>query len=275
MQRSLSGWAGAILCSLVALTLTLGALSAAGTWFASTAHAEDAPAAAEEPAAAAPADQAGQPVRESFLVWLYNSLTLKYVLIFLFLSFVGVALFVMNALAIRRDSIVPTALVQAFEAHLNEKRYQEAYEMAKADDSFLGKVLAAGMAKLSQGYDSAVTAMEEAGAQENTRIEQRLSYVSLIAQIAPMFGLLGTVDGMVQAFDVISHSQVTPKPSELASGIGTALVTTVTGLCIAIPCIAYHHIIKNFVVRRVEEVGTISTELMCRFSGMGAGAKKS
>src|SRR6185369_7465553 len=107
-------------------------------------------------------------------------------------------------------------LIEQFEAHLNEKRYQEAYELAKADESVLGKVLAAGLAKLSLGYERAVIAMQEVGEDENMKMEHRLSYIALIGTMAPMVGLLGTVDGMVQSFVVIARSTAQPKPSELA-----------------------------------------------------------
>jgi biopolymer transport protein ExbB len=247
-----------------------------GTATPSLAEGEE--AAADE-AAAADEEKAETPSTEkseTMLAWLYRSLGLKYVIVFLFLTFNLVALWVMNILAVRRDSVLPEALLQGFEAHLNEKRYQEAYELAKNDESFLGKVLAAGMQQLSSGYENATAAMEEAGAEENLKMEQRLGYVALIGQIGPMFGLLGTVDGMVQAFDVIAKSQTTPKPSQLAVGIGTALVTTVVGLWIAIPSIAYYQIVRNRLVRLVTEVGVVSGDLMKRFATVGTGgAKKS
>jgi biopolymer transport protein ExbB len=90
-----------------------------------------------------------------------------------------------------------------------------------------------------------------------------------------MFGLLGTVDGMVAAFDVIAKSSVTPKPSELAAGIGTALVTTVLGLWVAIPSIAYYTVMRNRMQKLLLEVGVVSENLMTRFSSVGTGAKKS
>jgi biopolymer transport protein ExbB len=221
------------------------------------------------------AEGTAPPKSETMLAWLYRSLGLRYVIIFLFITFNLVALFVMNILAVRRDSVMPEALLQGFEAHLNEKRYQEAYELAKNDESFLGKILAAGMQQLSSGYDNAMSAMEEVGGEENMKMEHRLGYVALIAQVGPMFGLLGTVDGMVMAFDVIAKSSTTPKPSELAQGIGTALVTTVVGLWIAIPSIVYYQIVRNRMVRLVNEVGVISGDLMKRFATVGAGVKKS
>lgn len=216
----------------------------------------------------------GPATKESFLAWLYNSLGLRYVIIFLIITFNAVALIVMIVLGLRRNLICPDELAIAFEAKLNERQYQEAYELAKASRSFLGKVLAAGMSKLSDGYDAAVAAMQEVGEEQNMKLEQRNSYIALIAQIGPMFGLLGTVDGMVMAFDVIAHSNVTPKPSELAQGIGTALVTTVVGLWIAIPMIAFYHVIRNRLSKLILEAGTVSGNLMKRFATVQSPVKK-
>ena len=84
-----------------------------------------------------------------------------------------------------------------------------------------------------------------------------------------MFGLLGTVDGMVQAFDVIAASNTTPKPNQLAQGIGTALVTTVVGLWIAIPAIAFNHVIRSRLANFLREVAAVTESLMGRFAGMG------
>ena len=129
-----------------------------------------------------------------------------YSLIFLFLSFTLVALFVMNLLTARRDNVCPLPLVEGFEAHLNEKKYQEAYELAKSDESFLGQVLSAGLAKLSAGYPQAIEAMQEVGEEENMKLEHRLSYMALIGTISPMIGLFGTVHGMISSFQVIANT---------------------------------------------------------------------
>lgn len=235
---------------------------------AADAPAEPAPAAAAPaaPAGGAPAAPAEAPKpRQSYLAWLYGALGFKYTIAFLFLSFALVALLVMNLLAVRRDAICPKTLVEQFEQQLGEKRYQEAYDMAKADESFLGQVLAAGMVRLSDGYDKVMHAMQEIGEEENMKMEHRLSYIALIGTVAPMVGLLGTVDGMVRSFTVIAQSAQTPKPSELAMGISMALVTTLAGLVIAIPAIAVFNILKNRVARLVFEVGVTTGQLMARF----------
>jgi len=207
----------------------------------------------------------------NLLQWMFHALGWFYSAVFLSISFTLVALFVMNLLTARRENVVPVALVEGFEGHLNEKRYQEAYEMAKNDESFLGQVLSAGLAKLSAGYDQAIEAMQEVGEEENMKLEHRLSYMALIGSVSPMIGLLGTVQGMIASFRVIATATGAPRPAELAVGISKALWTTLVGLMIAIPAIAAYNILRNRVQRLVLEVGILSEGLMSRFQNVGSG----
>ena len=206
---------------------------------------------------------------ESLLGWLAGSLGWLYMIVFLGLSFILVALFIMNVLSARREYVCPQHLVDGFEAHLDEKQYQEAYELSKTDESFLGNVLSAGLAKLSNSYPHAVAAMEEVGAEENMKLDHRLSYLALIGTIAPMIGLFGTVHGMINSFYTIANGGGTPDPNKLAEGISTALLTTLIGLAIAIPAILAYNILKNRVQKLVLEVGIISENLMGRFEKVG------
>jgi biopolymer transport protein ExbB len=206
---------------------------------------------------------------QSYLEFLYVSLGIKYVIIFLLLSFGLVALLVMCFLQFRKVVMIPPGLVQPFEQHLEQKQYQEAYELAKNDDSYLGHVLAAGMGKLQAGYPAAVEAMQAAEGEQAMKLEHKISYVSLVGALAPMFGLLGTVDGMVAAFMLIAQQDTAPKPSELAVGISQALVTTLIGLWLAIPAIACYGMLKNWLQRFNMEVDDESMRLMSRFQNLG------
>jgi hypothetical protein len=153
----------------------------------------------EKPAGVKKAEDEPPPPDESALVWLYHSMGPRYVIIFLAVSFNEMALVVMIVLGLRRSCICPLELAAEFDGHLKKKQYQEAYDVAKKNDSFLGRVLASGMANLSEGYDAAVEAMEETGEEQTMRLEQRNGNIALIAQIGPMLGLLATVDGIVKA----------------------------------------------------------------------------
>jgi biopolymer transport protein ExbB len=223
-----------------------------------------APQEGENNAAAPAATTPAKPPSQNLLYWTYEALGIRYTVAFLAMSFVFVALLVLNILAARRSSICPVTLVQAFEGHLDNQQFQEAYELAKNDESFLGQVLAAGLSKVSVGYPQAIEAMQEVGEDENMKLEHRLSYIALIGTLAPMVGLFGTVDGMIQAFSLIAAGG-TPKPAELAKGISTALVTTFVGLAIAIPAILAYNLLKNRLARLVLEVGIMSEGLMSRF----------
>jgi len=205
---------------------------------------------------------------ESMLSFYFRALGWRYVVVFLLLSFALVALLVMCFLQIRRAVLMPPALRAGFEAHLEAKEYQQAYEVAKADDSYLGRVLAAGMGNLQAGYPAAVEAMEETEADEAMKLDHKVSYISLIGALAPMFGLLGTVDGMVSAFMVIAKSATSPKPSELAIGISQALITTLIGLWLAIPAIACFAMFRNWLQKLNAEVDEEATRLMSRFQAL-------
>ena len=220
---------------------------------------------AQQPAGGEQAGGEEAPKKQSQLQWVLGALGWFFSIVFLALSFTLVALIVMNLLTTRRDNIVPLDLVQAFEEFLNAKKYKEAYELAREDESLLGQVLSAGLSKLQAGYNKAIEAMQEVGEQENMKLEHRLSYMALIGTISPMVGLFGTVWGMISSFNVIATAGGQPKPAELAGGISTALLTTLIGLAIAIPAIAAYNILRNRLARLVLEAGIISENLMSRF----------
>jgi biopolymer transport protein ExbB len=214
-------------------------------------------------------EESGEAEGTSYLAFLAQALGIKYIVIFLLLSFGLVALLVMCFLQFRKTVIMPPEFAQQFEQHLEQKQYQEAYELAKNEDSYLGHVLAAGMGKLQSGYPAAVEAMQAAEGEEAMKLEHKISYVSLVGALAPMFGLLGTVDGMVAAFMLIAQRDTAPKPNELAVGISQALVTTLIGLWLAIPAIACYALFKNWLQRFNADVDDESMRLMARFQGMG------
>jgi biopolymer transport protein ExbB len=234
----------------------------------------EAPAPDPDEGAEAPQEGPTPDQQQSYLGWVFTALGWGYTFIFLALSFTLVALIVMNFLSARRDNVCPIALLDAFEQMLNEKQYQEAYEMAKSDESFLGQVLSAGLAKLSAGYPQAIEAMQERAEEETMNLEHRLSYMALIGTISPMIGLFGTVHGMVASFQVIAAGGSTPKAVELAAGISTALFTTLLGLGIAIPAIVAFNLLKNQIAKLVLEVGMYSESLMNRFENVGPATSK-
>ncbi len=211
----------------------------------------------------------GEAEGESMLVFFYNALGIRYTIVFLAISFAFVAIMVMIFMQLRRSVMIPPGLAEAFEAHCNAKEYQQAFELVKADDSYLGHQLAAGMGKLQSGYAAAIESMQDAAADDTMKLEHKVSYVALIGALAPMFGLLGTVDGMVASFMQIARATTAPKPKDLAMGISMALITTLVGLWLAIPAIGFFAMFKNWLQRLTADADAEAMRLMSRFQAAG------
>jgi len=204
-------------------------------------------------------------VREtSLLVWYAQACGPFFGPVFLLISVVFVTLTIMNWLAISKNAIVPPEMIEQFHARLEAKEHQEAYEIAKDSDSSLGKVLAVGLVKMSDGFSVAEQAMNDAAEAEVMALEHRLSYLGMIASISPMVGLLGTVYGMILAFGVIGKTGA-PQASALAGSISLALVTTQIGLMIAIPALVFFEVLKNRLARLVQEFDTHVKNAMKQF----------
>jgi biopolymer transport protein ExbB len=225
----------------------------------------------QDPAAADPQDSTDPPPpeRESFLSVVANANGLLFGPSLLLMSFIMVALVVMNTLQMRRSILLPEEFVESFGERLTAKDYQGAYDLARNDDSFVARVLAAGLSKLNRGYSEAIEGMQEVGEEENMVLDHKVNYLALIGSIAPMIGLMGTVWGMIGAFEDIATSPTQPKPKDLAQNIYTALFTTLEGLMIAVPAIVACSLLRNQVSRIVLEIGIVSEGLMGRFSAVG------
>ena len=129
----------------------------------------------------------------------------------------------------------------------------------------IAAVLHAGLLRANFGPDAVREAIETAGAIEVSFLERGLVVIATASTIAPMFGFLGTVSGMMNAFAAIAAAeQVSAKI--VASGIEQALITTIAGLCIAIPCTMGHSycigMIDRFVLEMEEASANLVTELV-------------
>jgi biopolymer transport protein ExbB len=215
------------------------------------------------PVAAAPEDASNE--TESFLAWLHRASGIFGYTIFL-CSFILIAVIMILIMQLRRDVMLPSGFVETFEEHLNSKDIQGAYETAKGDDSTIGRMMAAGMAKLQQGPEKAMEELQSVGEEEYMFIDHKLGYLALIAAVAPMLGLLGTVQGMIVSFEEIARSPTTPKPKDLAVGISMALVTTLEGLVVAIPAMVANSLLKNKAQVLMNQIAATATGLMGRFA---------
>ena len=182
----------------------------------------------------------------------------------IFLFGVAIALTIEHLMTIRRGIIMPPEVLADVEECFEKEEYEQAIAVCEEQPTFFTSVVAAGLSRINAGYKQMEEAMAEAGEEAATGLQQKVSYLALIANIAPMLGLLGTVQGMISAFGKIKGSAA-PNPQDLAGSIELALVTTFLGLIVAVPVMCVYHFFKNKVQKVVLEVGAVSGELMARF----------
>jgi len=179
------------------------------------------------------------------------------------LSVVAVALVFEYARTIRVKALVPDGEAEHLESLIAQGNYDEIATLLDNDNvSFLATVVARGVKERSRGYDAVVKSMEDSGDELTGGLLRKIEHLNIIANIAPMLGLLGTVMGMVNSFNQISVSVGGVDPRRLAGGIFEALMTTVMGLIVAIPSLYAFGIFRNRVDAVVAQATTVAEELV-------------
>lgn len=190
------------------------------------------------------------------------------------LSVAALALIIRHALQIRETSLAPAEAIDALNESLSQGDVDGALEYCRGEeaDSFLTRVVGSGLERAQRSPFGSLElkgALEESGRQEVARLYRSTDGLGLIAAIAPMLGLLGTVVGMVGAFDTISTAEGFARPDQLAGDISQALVTTLMGLTLAIPCMAFFTYFRNRIDALSSDVGGIVDELVAQMEGLG------
>jgi biopolymer transport protein ExbB len=130
------------------------------------------------------------------------------------------------------------------------EKARQIWEVQKNKNVFIERVLAAAAKKPTASKEEKKEAVEIRGRQEIRILERHIDWLATVAGAAPLLGFLGTVTGMVRAFQVIQVTGGPVSPALLAGGIWEALITTVFGLSISIPCVFAY----NFFVNRIENL---------------------
>jgi biopolymer transport protein ExbB len=153
-----------------------------------------------------------------------------------------------------------------------KNRIREAIKLCEDNLSYLTNILKAGLFHYNESKEVIREAMEDASLYEIPKLEKNLNFLSTIAHVSPLLGLLGTVVGLVKCFYIIEQKAISVgivNPSDLAGGIWEALLTTAAGLCVAIPSfLAYNYFVHrvNLYILASERA---STELLEALSERG------
>ena len=222
------------------------------------------PAASNNAAVAQDDAPAGKPAAKAapnLIVHMINSVGWVFGPLLLLVSISLVALCVMLALDLRMSVAIPPGFVDEFTDTVNKRRFKEAFEMAKNDTSFLGRVLTAGMSRLQYGLEDAREAAMNMLESIRSDKEQKINYTAVIGTLGPLLGLVGTVFGMIQAFIKLSGG-TRVEPQELSGDISHALVVTLFGVAISVPAIFFNAFFRNRTIRLSMDTGHIADDLL-------------
>ena len=158
-------------------------------------------------------------------------------------SVIALGVFLERIFFLRRKRIIPEGLLTDMEEMLRQARIDDATALLARDRSPMAKIFLAAMKNYGKSRETIKVAVEEVGSQEAEYLEKYVGVLSVIAQVSPLLGLLGTVQGMIQVFNKVVSGNVAD-PSQMAGGISVALITTAGGLTVAIPAlIGYHYLL--------------------------------
>ncbi len=180
--------------------------------------------------------------------------------IIILMSFAAVGLVVEHSLSLRKARIMPENVVHDLESLIGQGRIQEAVDYCNdpRNSSLTTDVVLAGLERFQTSEFGSVeykNACEEAGEEGTAKLYRKIDFLNLIGVIAPMLGLLGTVQGMIEAFSQLASTEGAAKPWELAGGISKALVTTFEGLVVAIPAMVAYSLFRSQIDHLVAEAG--------------------
>ena len=134
--------------------------------------------------------------------------------------------------------------------YVHEGNVDAARKLSKETDTPLGRMISKGFSRLGRPLPDIQAAIENEGQLEVARLEKRVSLVATVASLGPMIGFLGTVTGMITAFQDMAHAGNNIDISLLSTGIYEAMVTTVGGLIVGIIC----YFLNNLLVSRINKV---------------------
>jgi len=167
-------------------------------------------------------------------------------------SILAVAIVIERIYHLYKARIDTKDFMSNIEITIKRNRIAEAIKICDKTPGPIAHIVKAGVLQHDRPRQEIRESIEDAGHQEVPRLERHLSLLATIAHISPLLGLLGTVTGMVRAFQVIQEKTASfnpVSPGDLAGGIWEALLTTVAGLIVAIPTVVAY----NYLVNRVEE----------------------
>ncbi len=183
------------------------------------------------------------------------------------LSIFALALIIKFLFLLRRKNITDKEWEENILKEASAKNIQEILNLCKENSPLFGKVIFEGLKGGEVKIEKLEEILEREGRALISYLQNNLRYLADIGTIAPMLGLLGTVLGMIQAFQVVAFQTGLAKPVMLAAGISKALITTAAGLIVGIPSMAFYFFFRGRLGVLIREGERIGESLVERLKG--------
>ena len=178
------------------------------------------------------------------------------------LSILALFLFVDRLLALRKAAGDPDTLTRTVGDYVESGDVSGAIGFCRAQDSPAARIVQRGLERIGRPIGEIKEAVQEAGRRETYKLEKRMDLLASSAAIAPMLGFLGTVTGMIAAFQQLQRYEGLVNPALLAGGIWEALVTTAAGLAVGVLALFGYNFLVNRINRTVNDLETASTDFL-------------
>ncbi len=172
----------------------------------------------------------------------------------------GVYFVVDCIITIQTKRIMPQVLIDNVNEAMSEGDVLKALQCCENEPGPLANILTAGFSHVEEGFDIIQEAITTAADLETEKLMQKITWLSVVGNLAPMLGLLGTVQGMIAAFRNLASGA--PDVGLLAANISQALYTTAAGLSIAVPCVAVYYTFRNSANKIVLRMEAMTMELI-------------
>lgn len=180
-------------------------------------------------------------------------------------SALAVAVIVERLITLKRAKVIPAGFMDGLRPTMRDRSngFTAAVEYCKRDGSPIANIFAAGIRSLGSSVEIVEKHIEQAGQREILNLRKYLRTLSVIASIAPLLGLLGTIFGMIDAFQTVAASgEALGRTELLAKGIYQAMITTAAGLSVAIPVLVGYHGLSSRIERLVAEMDQMTVEFV-------------
>lgn len=223
--------------------------------------------------ATTPGQAAGAALDDSLGLWkLFRQSFDLFTIVLIAGSIAAMASIIRNIFEVRASVIMPPKRTRRLAELVEHGRFEDAWQLVRRDESFVGSVLRAAMREGARGRGAMREAAELAASDQSAKWFRKIELLNVIGNLGPLVGLAGTVWGMIIAFTSLGAAGGQAGPTDLSLGISKALFHTLLGLCLAIPCLLvfglYRGVVDRICTRAMVESARL-VELLPAGAGVG------